>query len=527
MLGIHASPGSTAPDGVQFLYPEKLYRSCFVYGSSFSPPRIHVRAGSFFPRQARRDKHQHTIDLSGFDCCDGRMESPAANETLSVTPLSVTQLTAGIKKLLEQNYASIEVSGEVSRLTRHASGHIYFTIKDAHASISAVIWKSTALRLKLHPEEGKEFIFSGSISVYEPRGTYQLVVRKVEAVGAGQLAEEFERRKKRFAELGWFDQNRKQIPPELPGHIGIVSSPTSAAFEDVKKVLATRPAWLRLTLAPAVVQGDGAPQSIKKAIEELHAMDDRPDLILLVRGGGSMEDLWCFNDEQVVRAVVDTTIPIISGVGHEIDTTLVDFAADVRAATPSNAAELACPDRESLRSRITKPSQLNYLWQRSQDSRHQHSDRRAIQMTSAFRHQIAQNHRYINSLKQRLAEVEPRRQLRQRQQRLTRCQQHLHMFQQHGTDRNRLKINQLRQQLGWLSQRHIENRRNDATTLNRQLCDLGPKQVLKRGYTMSTDMNGHLISSAGQLQAGDAVHIHFHDGDAEAKTVSVSTGEKR
>lgn len=448
------------------------------------------------------------------------------NKTTVNKPLTVTQLTAGIKKLLEQNYASIEVTGEVSRLTRQSSGHIYFTIKDAHASISAVIWKSTALRLKLQPKEGEAFIFIGSISVYEPRGTYQLVVRKVEAVGAGQLAAEFERRKALFAERGWFDPARKTRPPELPEHIGIVTSPTSAAFEDVKKVLSTRPAWLRMTLAPAVVQGDAAPASITAAIEQLHAMDEKPDLILLTRGGGSMEDLWCFNDEKVVRAVVDSTIPIISGVGHEIDTTLTDYAADVRAATPSNAAELACPDRDTLRLKVPKPSQLQYLWQRAQDSRRQHSDRQSIQLGSAFRQQLAQQHRRLNLLNQRLSEVEPRRQLRKRQQQLNRCQQQLATYRQHGLDQGRQQLERLAQRALWLSERQIERPKSMLSTLTRQLHDLGPMQVLKRGYVMSTNKAGKIISSVQQLHTGDAIHLHFHDGSVEAETKSITPGEK-
>ncbi|HXH65224.1 MAG TPA: exodeoxyribonuclease VII large subunit, partial [Mariprofundaceae bacterium] len=176
--------------------------------------------------------------------------------------LSVTELTAGIRQLLEQNFAHVRVVGEVSRLTRHASGHIYFTIKDQHAAISAVIWRSGAVRLKTLPEEGGEFVFDGHLSVYEARGTYQLIVRQVEESGSGRLAAEFERRKQLFAERGWFDPARKRPLPALPRHIGIITSPSTAAIEDVKKVLATRPAWLRLTLSPCLVQGDGAPASI-------------------------------------------------------------------------------------------------------------------------------------------------------------------------------------------------------------------------------------------------------------------------
>ncbi|PJA33341.1 MAG: exodeoxyribonuclease VII large subunit, partial [Zetaproteobacteria bacterium CG_4_9_14_3_um_filter_53_7] len=197
--------------------------------------------------------------------------------------------------MLEQGFARVEVSGEVSRLTRPSSGHLYFTIKDAHAAISAVVWRTTALRLMNQPEEGGEFIFSGHISLYEPRGSYQLVVTRIESAGAGRLAAEFERRKLLFAQRGWFDTQRKQAIPALPSHIGIITSPTAAAFEDVKKVLHTRPAWLQLTLSPCLVQGSSAPKSIEAAIQKISAMVNPPDVLLLVRGGGSIEDLWCFN----------------------------------------------------------------------------------------------------------------------------------------------------------------------------------------------------------------------------------------
>ncbi len=439
-------------------------------------------------------------------------------------PLSVTELTAGIKQLLEQRYSSIEVAGEVSRLTRHTSGHIYFTIKDAHASISAVIWRSAAVRLKFLPEDGEQFIFTGHISLYEPRGTYQLVVRKVEKAGVGQLAAEFERRKVLFSERGWFDAKAKKMLPELPVHIGIVTSPTSAAFEDVKKVLATRPAWLQLTLAPAVVQGDAAPAAIAKAINQLNSMASMPDLILLTRGGGSMEDLWCFNDELVVKAVVESEIPVISGIGHEIDTTLADFAADVRAATPSNAAELASPDRDTLRSRLPKASQLQHIWQRAQDGRHQHCERSAIQLTANFRQQMASQHRLLTGVNQRLALQEPRRKLRLREQTLHRCQQHLTTFQLHGRERQHRKLEQLRQQLNWLKEKEISANGQQVVTLIKQLHDLGPVEVLKRGYTMSVDAEGELLTSVNQLTAGDRVDIHFHDGVATAEAKKIAEG---
>ncbi|OIO73020.1 MAG: exodeoxyribonuclease VII large subunit [Zetaproteobacteria bacterium CG1_02_49_23] len=262
--------------------------------------------------------------------------------------------------MLEQGFSRVRVCGEVSRVTKPASGHMYFTIKDQHAAIAAVIWRSTLVRMSEPLSEGREFVFTGHLSLYEPRGSYQMVVTRVELAGAGQLAAEYERRKALFASLGWFDSDAKKTIPALPKHIGIVTSASTAAFEDVRKVLATRPAWLRLTLSPAVVQGDQAAASVSAAIAALNSMADAPDVILLVRGGGSVEDLWCFNDEKLVRAIVDSAIPVITGVGHEIDVTLADFAADMRAATPSNAAEVCCPTRQALRQKLPAIASLQH-----------------------------------------------------------------------------------------------------------------------------------------------------------------------
>ncbi|MDX8395289.1 MAG: exodeoxyribonuclease VII large subunit [Mariprofundaceae bacterium] len=459
------------------------------------------------------------------------------------TPISVTELTAGIKQLLEQKYAKVEVVGEVSRLTKHASGHFYFTVKDKHASISAVIWRSAAMRLKQLPEEGKAFVFSGHISLYEPQGRYQLVIRKVEAVGAGQLAEEFEKRKALFAEQGWFDADRKQSLPSLPKHIGIITSPTAAAFEDVKKVLSTRPAWLKLSLSPCIVQGNTAPETIAKAIHRLHAMENKPDVLLLVRGGGSLEDLWCFNDEIVVQAIVNATIPIISGIGHEIDTTLSDLAADLRAATPSNAAELVCADKDTLRNQLPRLSLLERVmrqrlthahstlekqhtsllhhWQLDQDKRHLHIERASNQISDQFRQLLHQQRKRIHVLTQRLSLQEPRARLKQRQHILQHEQQRLFMFQTHGRDHEKRQLENLQQKLTWLSDKNIESKQQILIGLGKQLMDLGPMQVMQRGYTLTLNKQGQPITSSQSLQIDDTIHIRFHDGHVETQVKDV------
>ena len=458
--------------------------------------------------------------------------------------LTVTELTARIKQTLEQGFAHIEVQGEVSRLTKHTSGHQYFTIKDSHASISAVVWRTSITRLKHLPKEGEMFVFSGHLSVYEPRGSYQLIVTRIRPVGAGALAAEFEARKKIFAERGWFaEENKLKLPP-LPKHIGIVTSATAAAFEDVKKVFQSRPGWLQLTLSPCVVQGDQAAVSIAKAIARFKTLQHQPDVILLVRGGGSMEDLWCFNDEKVVQAIVQSSIPIISGVGHEIDTTLADFAADCRAATPSNAAEISCPSKQDLQQRIIpskrlqhhlntsiqqytqhiahKKQSLRHIQQRNMDYHLQQSASLQQQLTESFYTQIHQQQRYIHQQYQRMLPLEPRAQLRQKQKYLHQLQERLyassiqiipHQEKQRLAQSQRLHqtyFNRL-QQCKYQIQSCIE-----------KLRALDPKDVLNRGYTLTTHRDGSLLTSCQDIHPDDIVHIHFSDGQIKSQVQAVN-----
>ncbi len=467
---------------------------------------------------------------------------PADIDNLDRTPLSVTGLTARIKQMLEIGFAKVEVTGEVSRLTRPSSGHFYFTIKDTHAAISAVIWRSTVLRLKKLPEEGGEFIFSGHISLYEPRGSYQLVVSRVEAAGSGKLAAEYERRKQEYVRRGWFDTARKKVIPPLPEHIGIITSPTAAAFGDVKKVLTTRPAWLQITLAPALVQGKAAPASIAEAIRKIGSMDKPPDIILLVRGGGSIEDLWCFNDETVVKTIVDCPIPIISGIGHEIDATLADLAADLRAATPSNAAEICCPAREELHKHIPKLASLNqllgqrllqmrrdqdsliqrqtHIWQRSTDACYHSTGQLRSRLEHAAHLGLKQLQTPLRLLEKRLIPLQPVQRLQQQ-----------HLFQANQTSnlhqnmfillRNRQQsMAKISTQLKTQTQ-HIQLKRQQLVVLCGKLKELDPTRVLERGYNMSYTADGRLITHVTELAQGKDMFVRFRDGTAKTTVKSI------
>jgi len=458
-------------------------------------------------------------------------------------PLTVTELTARIKQTLEQGFAHIEVKGEISRLTKPSSGHLYFTIKDKHANISAVVWRSAALRLKTLPKEGQEFIFNGHLSLYEARGTYQIIITQISPVGAGQLAVEFERRKTLFAEQGWFSNEYKKPTPNFPQHIGIVTSATAAAFEDVKKVLSTRPAWLKKTLSPAIVQGAQAPQSIANAIHALQQMQDIPDIILLIRGGGSMEDLWCFNDETVIKAIATSNIPIISGIGHEIDTTLADFAADLRAATPSNAAELCCASRQHLRQNIPQPQRLNYSLtsmlrhlqqklhiqqqslqhqkQRNLDQAMQQSATLLQRLVSSFQSLLGQWQQHNHDKHHKLMALEPGRQLRRKQQQLHQLQERLAACSLKITPEKQHSLATYRQQLTQSLQSSLQTLHYKLQLHSETLHALDPTHVLQRGYSLNYDTTGKLITHAQSLQQGDNMHIHFQDGNVETSVKNI------
>ena len=468
--------------------------------------------------------------------------------------------------MLEQGFVGVDVSGEVSRLTRPSSGHLYFTIKDAHAAISAVVWRSTAMRLSTLPEEGSEYIFTGHLSVYEPRGNYQLVVTRIESAGAGKLAAEFERLKQLFARRGWFNPAGKKLIPSLPQHIGIVTSATTAAFEDVKKVLATRPAWLQLTLSPCLVQGASAPPGIVSALKALTDMNHSPDVILLVRGGGSIEDLWCFNDETVVEAVAQCPLPVIAGIGHEIDVTLADFAADVRAATPSNAAELACPSRQDLRRQIPRVTAMasilrqklaeyhhrsdalahrrKYAWQRLADARHHHLEQLRNRLLHRQRAQLHTQHNRLQTLGKRLSTMAPGHQLHSRRRRLADTINQMHQMLHASLQRKQRAAQALHQKLHLAAAAlmpprrqkllpqslrleqilttYIHTHKQHLTLFQGRLAGYDKKDILARGFSLNYDAGDKLVTCVATLQPGALLRVEFQDGSAGTRIESIT-----
>ncbi len=268
-------------------------------------------------------------------------------------PYTIWQLTSYIRDLFDQDphLQDVWVEGEISNFTRASSGHLYFTLKDERSELRCVMWRAQAARLAFEPQHGDALIAHGSVTVYEARGQYQLVCDTLQRAGVGDLNRQFELLKARLDAEGLFDPARKRPLPLFPRRIGVVTSPTTAAFQDILNVLSRRYPLAEIILSPTLVQGKEAPPQIIAALRRLNE-HSAADVILLARGGGSLEDLWCFNDEDVVRAVVASRIPVVTGVGHEIDFTLVDFAADVRAPTPSAAAEVITPDGPAMRATV-------------------------------------------------------------------------------------------------------------------------------------------------------------------------------
>jgi exodeoxyribonuclease VII large subunit len=272
-------------------------------------------------------------------------------------PYTVSELTAELKVLLEEVYPAVWVEGEISNLRRPTSGHLYFTLKDDRAQIRAVMFRGRNQRLRFRPEDGLAVLVHGTLSIYEPRGEYQVVVEAMEPKGLGALQLAFEQLKARLAAEGLFDEARKRPIPLLPRRIGIVTSPTGAALRDILQVLERRFATVDLLIHPVPVQGDQAPPEIEAALDALNRRGDL-EVIILARGGGSLEDLWAFNEERVARAIARSKIPIISAIGHETDFTIADFVADLRAPTPSAAAELVIARKGEIAQR------LDDLWAR-------------------------------------------------------------------------------------------------------------------------------------------------------------------
>lgn len=389
---------------------------------------------------------------------------------------TVTELNRHIRQVIESDYRlqDLWVSGEISNLSRPSSGHLYFTLKDEGGSLRCVMWRPDVARLFLVPRDGEAVEVHGHISVYEAGGQYQLYADRIRPAGEGVLFREFLRLKESLEAEGLFEPERKRDIPERPDRIGIVTSPSAAAFMDVVNVLRRRYPMAELVLSPTPVQGEDAPPKIVAALKALNETV-KPDVILVVRGGGSMEDLWAFNDEDVVRAIAASEIPVVSGIGHETDLILTDFAADVRAPTPSAAAEIATPDRAELMMDLQeiKGRLIRIFSDQVRELRWQLFERRTALVRASPYVQILNAKQQVDDLIQRVAAS-------------------------------------LRY--------HLALRRAAVEGLTQTLRVVAPSAVLARGYALvRKEVDDSVVRSVKQVSVGDQLGVQVSDGEFKAE----------
>ncbi|MBO7310219.1 MAG: exodeoxyribonuclease VII large subunit [Clostridia bacterium] len=392
--------------------------------------------------------------------------------------LSVTQLNKYVKTLMQSDdfLSSICVSGEISNFKRHSSGHLYFTLKDEQSEISAVMFRASASGLSFLPSNGMKVTVFGSVTVYEAAGRYQIYVGAMTNDGAGALYEQYKRLYEKLKAEGLFDEQRKKPIPKFPNRIGIITSPTGAAVRDMINVTGRRYPLAEILLCPALVQGAEAPLDLCRALALLDTMGEC-DVIIIGRGGGSIEDLWAFNDEGLVRAVASASTPIISAVGHETDTTLCDYVADMRAPTPSAAAEQAVPDKREL---------LQIL-----DNRSEMLDTLQCRILARYRDKIASKERQISVLS-------PDAKIRMTRDNIVRSSNLLEA-----------KMNAL-----------TENRRLRLTSAISRLESVNPLAVIKRGYGMTFDGEGKIVTRVNDVNEGDRISVLVSDGYLNARVES-------
>ncbi|MBM7422988.1 exodeoxyribonuclease VII large subunit [Spongiibacter marinus] len=439
--------------------------------------------------------------------------------------LSVSQLNRLAKQLLEDCFAQVSVTGELSTLSRPSSGHWYFTLKDERAQIRCAFFRNRNMRVNFQPQPGQQVVVRGKVSLYEGRGDYQLIVEHMQPAGAGALAAAFEALKTELQAAGWFDPAlKKPLPPAIK-HIAIITSPTGAALQDIVAVLKRRWPAMKVTLLPVLVQGEQAAGQIKRAIAQANQLarsaSHNFDLILLTRGGGSLEDLWPFNERVVAEAIYQSELPVVSAVGHEVDFSIADFVADLRAATPSAAAELLSPDQSEINSKVQL---LRGRLVRAQRRRLQHQREQLQQLNRRIRDPRSR----LREQAQRLDELEMRlrRQWqssqRQRLARLAGLQQQMLLLSPDRQHATRLSaLTQLQARLQRSAEEQMRRRAQQLQALQSQLRQLGPEQTLSRGYAIVLDRQGRAVRRAADLQQGQRLRGRFAEGQV-ALTVDES-----
>lgn len=392
---------------------------------------------------------------------------------LVMQPISVSELTNQIKVALSSpEFQSIAVEGEVSNFVHHRSGHMYFSLKDAHSRIKAVMFRSRNQRLDFVPKNGDTLVAVGSVGVYEANGEYQLYVDLLFPQGIGDLHLAFEQLKMKLAEEGLFDAARKRSLPTLPHRVGVITSPSGAALRDILHVLTRRYPGVQVLVFPALVQGEGAPASLIQALSMAQRTD--VDVLIMGRGGGSFEELAAFNDEGLARAIAQSSVPVVSACGHETDFTIADFVADLRAPTPSAAAELVVPRQAELLATV---------------------DSLQKRLISSLRRRVQTERRYVTQISQNPVLQNPGYHLNQRRQRL----------------------DELWTNLGRFHRNSIVLKRGSLANVVGKLETLSPLKTLGRGYSICQDDQGQIIRQAQQVGLGEVVHVTLQEGSLSCK----------
>ena len=439
--------------------------------------------------------------------------------------LSVSDVNKAVKQTLEGGFPLLWIKGEISNFKPHSSGHWYFSLKDSKAQISAVMFKGFNQAVRFRPTDGMEVLVRGKITVYEPRGNYQVFCELMEPVGAGAMQMAFEQLKAKLQAEGLFAKERKRPLPVLPQHVAVVTSPTGAAIRDILNVLGRRFRGLRVTLIPTVVQGEQAAPAIVQALQMANRLKDI-DVMIVGRGGGSIEDMWCFNDERVARAIAASRVPVISAVGHEIDFTIADFVADVRAPTPSAAAEIVVKSAAELNDRVQGLGKL------------------AGQLVN---HVLQLLRRRLRTVEQRLALADPKRRLQDLVQRCDELQSRLQLAMQRRLSDEGHGLQMLEQRLGtpqaWFAQlrQQISAQRVRLQGLNELyftklqarlqqaalvLDNISPLKVLDRGYAIVTHKQD-VVRAAAQVKVGDALTVRVAEGLIHTEVKKTENSEKR
>lgn len=404
---------------------------------------------------------------------------------------SVSKLNKLIRGTLESQFQLIWLQAEISNFKAHTSGHWYFSLKDSKSQVSAVMFRGHNSRLKFRPENGMEVLIRGKVTVYEPRGNYQVFCETIEPVGAGALQKQFEQLKEKLKKEGLFDKKIKKPLPRFPKHVAVVTSPTGAAIRDILHVIDRRFRGLRVTVVPTIVQGASAAPQIVVALEKVSRLKD-VDAVIVGRGGGSMEDLWCFNDERLARAIHACPHPVISAVGHEIDFTIADFVADYRAPTPSAAAEIVCANVVELKDRI---------------------DSMENALVRVMEHRLAEMRQTVDHLRKQL--LDPKKQLSDYRARCMDLKRRLKLGIQRRPRDLREKIADRNRRMKQGILRLLKDKKQQLVSQGALLDSLSPLKVVERGYSI-VKIGDEVVKASSQIKKGDPIVLRFATGGAEA-----------